>query len=79
MDWLEGCTLLGLSPVHIYSRTGEARDWLRRYKIASDGGNGATFRVAPPLSPETYNSDLLLERGLYADQARLRPQRQRLT
>ena len=28
----------------------------------------STARIAPPLSPETYGTDLLLERGLYSDQ-----------
>ena len=79
VDWLEANTLLGLGPVHFYSRNRDIKDWLRRYQIASAGGDGATARVAAPISPETYDTDLLMERGFYADQARLVSERPKLT
>ena len=64
---VESAALLGFSPIHFYSRSKRIGRWLERYKAASLDTR-STARVAPPLNPEVYGTDLLLERGLYSDQ-----------
>ena len=64
---VESAALLGFAPIHFYSRSNKIGRWLERYQAVSLDTR-STARLAPPLTPEVYGTDLLLERGLYSDQ-----------
>lgn len=66
VDWREHHRLLGFGPVHWYARKENFVQFTSSYPDFSDGHD--TFRHAPPLNPETYNTSLLATDGLYSDQ-----------
>jgi hypothetical protein len=71
LQWRAHHSLLGVGPVHWYGRDGAHADTMATFvdRLARDAGAvHDTFRLAPAISPEVYNTSLLEADGLYADQ-----------
>lgn len=66
VDWREHHKLLGFGPVHWYSRSNKFLDFFENYPTAVESTD--TYRYAPPIHPETYNTSKLGTSGLYGDQ-----------
>lgn len=66
IDWREHHKLLGFEPVHWYSRDFVLGDFLQDYSTFNSSGD--TYRHAPPVNPEVYDTELLSNSGLYSDQ-----------
>lgn len=66
VDWREHHKLLGFNPVHWYARDQSISRFFDKYPSFVESSD--TFRHAPVINPEVYNSSKLANSGLYSDQ-----------
>lgn len=72
LEWRLHHARLGIKTVHWYDREGrqDIIDFVGR--LNRNEKLRDTYTHAPPLSPETYGTEIFLEKGLYADQVGVR-------
>jgi len=68
LEWRMHHAGLGVGTVHWYDREGNTDLERLVRRMTEQQGLSDTYNFAPPLSPETYDSDYLIDRGRYGDQ-----------